>query len=69
MGSTNLIFAVCCCFWILIILLCTANVKEKHVPVHGNNSTVLKSVVVESNNFYFDIQNCRDFHSLEIPWN
>jgi len=45
------------------------HMKEKHVPVHGNSSTVLKSVVVKSNNYYFDIQNCRNFYSLEIPWN
>jgi hypothetical protein len=34
------------------------HVKEKHAPVHGNSSTVLKSVVVKHNNYYFDIQNC-----------
>jgi len=45
------------------------HVKEKHVPVYGNSSTVLKSVIVKSNNNYFDIQNCRKFHGLEIPWN
>jgi len=43
------------------------HMKEKRVPVHGNSSTVLKSVVVKSNNYYFDIKNCRNFHSLEIP--